>query len=129
MPIELAGVFDRDGFVEVVLKGPYTTAEFPWAFQQVLQATERPHGTRLLLNLRDVEGMPTTLDRFEFGREASRTLPRTVKMAFFAGATLLDPDRFGERVARNRGLWVRAFLDPAQAVEWLFGDDDPPPPV
>jgi hypothetical protein len=31
-----------------------------------------------------------------------------------------DPDRFITRVAQNRGLIVQAFVDRAQAVEWLL---------
>ena len=129
MAIEVAGVFPRDGYVEVVLKGPYTTAEFPWAYDQVLRAVERRPDARVLLNLLAVEGLPSVIDRFLFGQTASLTLPRTLKLAAVATEPILDPQRFGERVAQNRGAWVRVFGNAAEAVEWLLADTEPPPPI
>ncbi len=126
MAIEVAGIFERDGYVEVVLKGPYTTAEFPWAYDQVVRAVEKRPAPRVLLNLLAIEGTPTLLERFLFGQTASLTLPRTLKLAAVATEPLLDPQRFGEQVAQNRGAWVRAFGTVAEAVEWLRNDAEPP---
>ena len=129
MALEVTDVFDRDGYIEVVLKGPYTTAEFPWVYDQVLRAVEGRREPRVLLNLLAVEGMPSLLDRFLFGQTASLTLPRTLKLAAVAAEPLLDPQRFGERVAQNRGAWVRVFGSMAEAVEWLRNDSELPPQV
>jgi hypothetical protein len=42
---------------------------------------------------------------------------------------MLDPDRFGELVAVNRGMDVKAFQSPEEALHWLgvTGNGGPTP--
>ena len=58
------------------------------------------------------------LDRYNFGMQIARRW-RGMPYAMVAAAGLVDPHRFGELVARNRGVHGRVFTDRAEAVRWL----------
>lgn len=118
--MKLTGVWDRAGYVEVAVEGPFVADELAVLFGTMKEAAERPDGACLLLDLTKIEGGASTIMRYKFGSGAV-VLPSTVKIAVVLGENLHDPERFGEKVARNRGVWARVFLDRKLALEWLVG--------
>ncbi len=46
---------------------------------------------------------------------------KTRRFAFVLRPEAMQPDRFFETVAANRGLTVREFIDPDEAMNWLQG--------
>lgn len=65
---------------------------------------------------------PSTVDRFALGGQFARAAQRQVKVAFVARPELIDPNRFGLTVARNRGMIADVFTDQAAALAWLLGE-------
>ena len=65
-------------------------------------------------------GPPDTLERFEFAERCAQAASGAVKVAFLAKAEMIDPDKFGLDVARNRGFWTGIFASKADAVQWLL---------
>ncbi len=59
-------------------------------------------------------------DRFALGDRAARAAQAAVKVAIIARPELMDPERFGMTVARNRGLFVSSFDSEAEALTWLL---------
>jgi hypothetical protein len=67
------------------------------------------------------------MERFYYGEFAARTVwdfaergvsPAT-KFAYVLRKPVLGPGRFGETVARNRGMVVMAFDNPEEALQWI----------
>ena len=46
---------------------------------------------------------------------------RHPKFAYALKSPVLDAERFGEIVARNRGMKVKAFESVQEAMDWLAG--------
>jgi hypothetical protein len=63
------------------------------------------------------------LDRYSLGMQMGRHW-RTIPYALVAHPSMVDPRRFGELVARNRGMNGRVFTDRTEAGRWL--DDQHP---
>ncbi len=77
---------------------------------------------RLLINCTGLTGFgsPKTLDRFQMAEQWARAGQSMVKLSVVAAAELIDPEKFGMTVARNRGLLGNIFSDEAEALAWLL---------
>ena len=71
-----------------------------------------------LLDTREVPGPVTFMDRFQLGVAAGRFL-RGLSIGVLARADQADPQKIGQLVARNRGVEVEVFTDPALADAWV----------
>jgi hypothetical protein len=72
----------------------------------------------VLLDLRDVPGPYTFMDRVQLGEAAGKHLAGT-PIAVVLYEEQADPERIGKLVARNRGANVEVFTDPAEAQAWV----------
>jgi hypothetical protein len=61
-----------------------------------------------------------TVDRYKMGEQLADAGRLSVRLAMVARAELIDPQRFGVMVARNRGLDVDVFTSEAKALAWLL---------
>ena len=121
--MKVAGVHEREGYVEVRLEGDFSLASLPEIFKVLTEASKRVGGDRLLVSFMGVTGrMPTTTERYELGLAASQ-LPKGLRIAAAAPPTFIDPERFAAVVARNRGANIEAFDDERAAIAWLLQDD------
>jgi len=60
------------------------------------------------------------LVRFNFAEKSQAFAGHTIKVAVVARPEHLDTQRFGELVARNRGVNLRGFTDYQAAEKWLL---------
>jgi len=67
---------------------------------------------------------PTTMERFNMGASFASATGGAVRVVVVAKAEMIDPQKFGLTVARNRGLWAEVFTSEDAAVKWLL---DPNP--
>ncbi|HLF93675.1 MAG TPA: STAS/SEC14 domain-containing protein [Planctomycetota bacterium] len=112
---------EREGFLEAVL---WNTDSFPLLKQQIAEVLEacivrKP--PRLLVDMTAIEGVWSTMDRFEIGTLGAQLAPHVGRIAALTQNTMIDPEKFGAQVARNRGLTVDVFDDREKAVAWLLG--------
>ncbi len=78
--------------------------------------------TAVLVDISEVEGSPSTAERFEMGEAfAEIQLGKSVivAIAIVGREPMIDPERFGETVALNRCAVGKVFTDPVEAVNWL----------
>ena len=67
------------------------------------------------------------MDRFHFGEnfpvkcfeKKSAGIISHVRFAFLGNYPIIDPGRFGETVAINRGLTLKVATDYKEALDWL----------
>src|ERR1043165_6845154 len=79
---------------------------------------------RLLADVRRIhlQGEGSTFERLQLGeRGAALGSSSGITVAMLAHESFLDPERFGETVAVNRGLRTRVFTDEVAALHWLVG--------
>lgn len=80
--------------------------------------------TRVLFDLRLLKGNMTTYERYEtatYLANLTRQHQDTSKLqiAVVGNEPLIDPERFGETVAKNKGLNIKVSNDMNEVVEWL----------
>ena len=115
------------GYLHAVIRGDFCLADAQRTFLQVLEAVVRDRFLRVLLEGLEITGEPDTIERFYYGKFVAAAVavsadpngPTHPRFAYVLKHPVLDAQRFGETVAVNRGMSVKAFDDLAAARRWL----------
>ena len=113
--------------LRVCVTGEFSLEEAKRTFLETMEAIALHRTKRALFDGRTITGNPRTIERFYFGEFAaeastnhqirnSSTAPR---FAFVLREPVLDPERFGETVAVNRGMLLKVFDNVEDALAWL----------
>jgi hypothetical protein len=128
MPMSVTIEADYDaGCLHAVVRGEFSLEEAQRTFLQVLEVIVRDRLYRVLLEGLEVTGEPTTIERFYYGKFAAaavavstaRDATVSPRFAYVLKYPVLDPTRFGETVAVNRGMNTKAFEHLEAARRWL----------
>jgi len=113
----------KDGYLLVTCQGPYAGEGLRDVHQQALDFAIAEGLGAILVDTTGLHGhSPTRMDRFGFGEaiaEMQRRSRSSVWIAFVGKAPIVDPGRFGETVAVNRGGLAKVFEDTDEAVAWI----------
>jgi hypothetical protein len=117
----------ESGFLHVGAWGKVSLAEAKRTFTEILGAVARNKVSKVLIDGRGLSGNPQIIERFYFGKFAAQTVmdfvdrgvSRYTQFAYVLEVPVLDPKRFGETVAVNRGMCVKVFDNLNDAYEWL----------
>ena len=98
-------------------------------FVEMMEAIALHRTKRVLIDGRAVTGDPRTMERFYYSEFAAQTVAQygergvsfSTPFAYVLREPVLEPERFGETVAVNRGLCLKAFDNVEEALEWLGG--------
>lgn len=107
-------------------RGEYSLDAALDAYRRVFEAAASTGLRQVLVDVRDVEGEPTTMDRFALA-EFVVAHGRGLRVAILGREPLIDPERFGETVVQNRGAGGRAFTVLEEALAWLARGTPPGP--
>ena len=117
---------------KISLMGGGSWGEIKNAFADVVFQAKKNHVYKILVDCRDFSGKISLLDRFLLAvflvKENSKLLARRMhplKATFVLSKSLLDPQKFGETVARNRGLYGFVTVSMEEALDWLEKDTPP----
>ena len=117
----------ESGLLNVDAMGTFSLKEAKRAFVEMLEAVARHNTKKVFFDGRKLVGKPETMERFYYGEFAAQTIkdfaqrgvsPST-QFAYVLKEPILDPTRFGETVAVNRGMLVKEFDSPEDALRWL----------
>jgi hypothetical protein len=120
-------------YLLITFEGPVEES-FPTRFPEMLIETASAHKCpRILVDLRKVEGYLTTTQRYTMGETGAQKFHSAMekgeipfcRFSLVANPPLLDTDKFGEKVANNRGMPVRIFRTIQEAHDWLMQFPDP----
>ena len=122
----------RNGYLYATVTGELTVAAAQDGLRDLLGAAARYGQARILIDvsrLASSEWGPQ--ERYEVGaflaaeqnRIAAR-FPEEPRVAIYAVAPLMDPNRFTQRVAVNRGAQVRASDSMHELLSWLSARQD-----
>ena len=114
-------------YLHVVATGQFSLVEAKRTFIEVLESVARNKVDKVLLDGRRLAGNPKIFERFFYGDFAAKAVPdftargvsSATKFAYVLTIPVLDPERFGETVARNRGMCVKVFENLLDAFGWL----------
>jgi hypothetical protein len=115
------------GFLSVGATGTFSLDEAKRVFLEMLEAVALHKTQRVLLDGRQLRGEPEVLERFLYGEFAAKSVrdfevkgvSRSTRFAYVLKEPVLDPKRFGENVAVNRGMIIKVFDNPEDALRWL----------
>jgi hypothetical protein len=114
-------------FLSVGATGTFSLDEAKRAFLEMLEAVALHKTQKVLLDGRQLLGKPEAMERFLYGEFAAKTVrdfevrgvSRATRFAYVLKEPVLDPKRFGENVAVNRGMIIKVFDNPEDAFQWL----------
>ncbi len=103
------------------LTGEYTFEKTVDLVDEAIAHCKKNEVPKLLVNLLGVTGFPspTTVQRYLFATKWAATAVGHVTVAVVAPAELIDPDRIGVTISRNRGMEAQVFTDEAEGIAWL----------
>jgi hypothetical protein len=114
------------GLLTVEASGEFSLKEAKQAFLETLAAVAQYRAEKVLVDARKVKGRPGDHERFLYGEFAARETMNLVRehkivprFAYVLLEPLRDPERYGETVARNRGMKVKVCETPEEAFRWL----------
>jgi hypothetical protein len=114
-------------FLHVEVAGNFSLEEAKRTFLETLEAVARHGAKKVLFDGCKLIGNPTTMERFYYGEFAANSVARfgdrgvspATQFAYVLREPILDPRRFGESVAVNRGMFVKVFDNLEDALGWL----------
>ena len=114
---------EQDVFNAVVV-GAFKLSLAEIQFIELLAEAVRCGATKILIDGEEITGNPTQFERFLYGEFVAEAVKRlgaeTVPVfAYVLHEPVLDPMRFGETVALNRGMNLKVFDDYDLAIDWL----------
>ena len=110
-------------YIQVSCKGVFDNDELLNIYGKALNVAANESLQAVLVDIRDLGGtIPTTMDRFYHGVTTVTIQHQKDSIIFIAivgKEPLLDPERFGETVAVNRGFYGKVFTNIDEAVAWI----------
>ena len=89
-------------------------------YDAIAEHCNRANKNKLLFDFTEAYGEISLWDRCFIGERAQIFAYHRIMVVGVARPEQLDPQRFGEMVARNRGVNVRSFPNTEDALEWLL---------
>ena len=104
--------------------GTYSLAELKRVYQSAVDAALEYDRSRVLIDANGVTGHVPIVERFETSkfmaeRIRQRALGKITRISFVGQEPLIDKSRFGETVARNRGVNGKVTTSLDEAIAWI----------
>lgn len=115
-------------FLYVRCSGDYSLAEAKAKFLHIMEAVVEHQQSKVLVDVRQIKGSPTTLERYLYATFVADNVIRkdngvwlAPRLVYLGQIPLIDPLRFGETVARNRGVDIKVYetREIKDALAWL----------
>lgn len=115
---------EEPGHTRLDVAGEYEAGAAIKILQAGIEAALAQGHKKLLVDARQVRGNPKTMQRFELGESIARFYhdkrgPDFLRAAIVANEPVVDPERFGQLVANNRGLPLKVTTDFDEALRFL----------
>ena len=115
-------------YVVVTCSGPYSLDAFLHLIETTFEAAAEAQRSAAFVDLTGVTGTPpTTMDRFEIGVSVAEHHHNPLRIAAVGAYPMIDPSRFAQVVANNRGARLKVCVDNDEALAWLEKGTDPAP--
>jgi hypothetical protein len=116
----------RPGYVYALLSGGFDIESAKSIYRGILQVAAGQRQPRILMDATRITGEMTMNDRLAFGSFMAEeqagilgALPGGPQVAILAAPPIMDPGRFTQAVANNRGVRMRASESLQELLSWL----------
>ena len=113
----------KGDYLLVTCQGPYTGKGIIAVQQHAIDYAGAEGLRAILMDATGLHGYsPTAMERFGFAEavaELQRSRGDNIWIAFVGKEPMVDPGRFGETVAVNRGAALKVFEDSGEAADWI----------
>jgi len=115
-----------------ICSGEFNLNEALSIFNEVLTTASEKNISKVLIDYRESTGQFSTIDRYEYAEKTTECWRgfiisgkiKTIKLAYVGKTPIIDPARFGETVAKNRGAFNFIVTENIEeALEWLDVND------
>lgn len=122
MPIEYRSEIHKS-YVYMLCWGSFKFETLKDIFAKAFEIAVEKKIDKILVDGMEVSGTPPTmLERYDLGEYVAHLCfkyKRPFQIAVAGKVPFVDPDRFGETVARNLGVNGRVFTDLEESLLWL----------
>jgi len=123
--MEIGEIADKEGYTQCDCTGDFSIGEFIEILNKAILHSIQRQRRAVLINVSAVRSRPLdTLERYTIGERiaiAQRSHSELVTIAVVGTVPLIDPNKFAETVALNRGAVGKAFFDLEEAISWIAG--------
>ena len=119
MSIELK-MENASGYMLARFTGEGKAEEALLNFEQIAEQCTRTNNKKLLIDCTEAKTEISTVDMYEQGEGAKLFNRYGIKIAVVVSEDKLEPEKFAEMVARNRGVNACVFTDYKTAEQWLL---------
>lgn len=116
----------KDNYLSVTVSGHFALSEAKIMYTSALDHLLENNLSKLFFDAFKVKGEVTTIDRYYFGEfaayESLKYMGKGLKkiaVSICGEEPIIDPHRFGEIVARNRGLNIKVTTDKKESLQFL----------
>lgn len=116
----------RVGYLHAAISGTFTLESAKEVFRGILRTAAGRGESRILMDCTRITGEMTVQDRLQFGMYMAEQqqlvlaqLPGGPQVAILAAPPIMDPGRFTQAVANNRGVRMRASESLQELLSWL----------
>lgn len=108
---------NKGEYLYAEISGVYSLEMFISAIHEVAEHCKNENLKKVLIDLRNVDGNPSILDRYHFGVEIAKTWGPIIKVAAVGKTEVIN--QMAENTALNRGANLWATPDIELALQWL----------
>ena len=108
---------NKGEYLYAEISGVYSLEMFISAIHEVAEHCKSENLKKVLIDLRNVDGNPSILDRYLFGIEIANTWGPILKVAAVGNTEVIN--QMAENTAVNRGANLWATPDMELALTWL----------
>ena len=114
----------EDDFLLLSARGNYSLSKANNLCKVAIDNGLSHNKSKILIDITDITGSIPFFDRFQFSDFLynyirKHALGKVNRIAVVGKEPIVDKERFGETVAKNRGVNVRVFTDMSQASVWI----------
>lgn len=108
---------NKGDYLLVEISGPYSLEMLMSAVHEVADQCRKESLNKVLIDLRNMDGDPSILDRYQIGVEIASIWGPRYKVAVIARTEIVN--KMTENTAVNRGAKFMVTPDANRALEWL----------
>jgi len=116
----------KNSYLSVTVSGHFSLSEAKIMYADALEYLLKNNISKLFFDAFRVKGVVTTMDRYYFGEfaafESLKYIGKGLKkisVSICGEEPIIDPRRFGEIVARNRGLNLKVTTNKNESLQFL----------
>lgn len=117
-------ITNQKDFILAEIRGNYNFENLKAYYRQIMKKCIESGHKKLMIDIRELEGTISFIDRFNLASVIDEFLDQFVKTVVLIKDNPAYQERIFETVANNRGAFVKIVIDEKEAYEFLQIDFD-----